>query len=392
MEEQKQGGEPTTTKPKAYNPFVSQVSEKPYAQMAVDADPSRFQSSIPQPEQVTNRINPNEDVYKMLNGDGSPVSGGNGSSSNGGGGGGQAFNPAMNSLPNAEKKMGAEQLAKLLVDGYEQLNHLANRGLRISDKTVRKLVSEGEIDLSVQIPYDYGKSISAGEFIETVNEQNKDTFTVTKEFKKEITPPLIRILEKRGAGLTDEQYVGFLLGKDVIVKAFIAFQINTSLKETIEVIKQYTAAAKEGGFVTPPPTASAPNPSSEAKTQTGAEYYPTEEIPNTPIPRMPVTKSEDNFNFATNDTFMESSVVKHQVPDDGKAALLRRKKEDRQIQAAMEKYNPKHKPKPANSGKVGKRGRKPKDYIPPMDEDQVAEALILRETKETDTEKIAGLD
>jgi hypothetical protein len=383
MEEQKQSAEPTTTKPKSYNPFVSQVSEKPYAQMSVDADPSRFQSAIPQPEQVTNRINANEDVYKMLNGDGAPPNGGSG----GNGSTSQSFNPAMNGMPNAEKKMGAEQLAKLIVDGYEQLNLFANRGLKISDKKIKKLVAEGEIDLGVQIPYDYGKTISAGEFIESVNEQNKDTFSVSKEFKKEVTPPLTRILEKRNAGLTDEQYVGFLFGKDMIVKTFIFFQVNKTLNEAIEVIKEYTQVAKQNGFTPNNPT------ETSRKEEPKTEYYPTQEEPSTPIRRMPEPNPhQDNFNFATNEAFVDSAVVRHQVPDDGKAALMRRKREDKQIQAAIEKYNPKPKPVNKDGGRVGKRGRKPKEYIPVMDEEQIAEALVLRETKDIDTDKIAGLD
>jgi hypothetical protein len=41
--------------------------------------------------------------------------------------------------------------------------------------------------------------------------------------------------------------------------------------------------------------------------------------------------------------------------------------------------------------KTGKRGRKPKDYLQ-MDEEQIAEAIVLRETKEKDNDKIEGLD
>jgi hypothetical protein len=393
--EKEQGQQTQPEKPKSYNPFLSPVSEKPYAQMSVEADPTKFQSSIPQPDAVTNRISSSENAYNMLGdmgmGGGSNSGGSGGSGASSSGGANTAFNPAMNNLPNAEKKMGAEQLAKLLVDGYEQLNLLANRGLRISPKKIRKLEAEGEIDLSVQIPYDYGKTIPAGEFIEAINEQNKDTFSVSKEFKKDITPPLIRILEKRGAGLTDEQYVGYLVAKDLGVKIFIGYQILNTMNETLEVIKQYTAAARQGGVVTPPPPQQSGD--TEQSVSDTAKYYPTEEIPSTPIPAMPATTTDDNFNFVTNDTFMESSVAKHQLPEDGKAALMRRKKLDRQIDSALQKYSPNKEQKPkTEKRKFGKRGRKPKDYIPKMDEDQIAEALILRETKEPETDKIKGLD
>ena len=42
--------------------------------------------------------------------------------------------------------------------------------------------------------------------------------------------------------------------------------------------------------------------------------------------------------------------------------------------------------------KSGKRGRKPKDYIVPLDEEQIAEAIVLRESKPVDKDKIEGLD
>jgi hypothetical protein len=389
MENEQKAAESQASKPKAYNPFLTPVSEKAYSQMSVDADPNKFANPIPQPESVTNRVNSNEDAYKMLGdmsmgGSGGNAGGGNTSQNQGS----TAFNPAMNNIPTAEKKMGAEQLVKLLVDGYEQLNLFANRGLQISTKKLRKLEADGEIDLSVQIPYDYGKTLSAGEFVETINEQNKDTFSVSKEFKREITPPLVRILEKRGAGLTDEQYVGYLVAKDIIIKGFIAFQVRNTLNEAIEIIKQYTQALRENGSVTPP---SGQGSESKASQSSSAQYYPTEEVPSTPIPTMPI--NEDRFNFETNDTYAESMVQKHEIPEDGKAALLARRKLDRQIEAAVNKHTPQSNAfQQKKSDKKGRAGRKPKDYIPKMDESEIAEALILRETKEPETDKIKGLD
>jgi len=377
-------------KAQTFNPFISPVSEKSYTQMSVDADPNKLQNVIPQPQSVANRINPNEDAYSML-GDMSMGGGGGGGGNTGGGGtagggGGAAFNPSMNGMPAAEKKMGAEQLAKLLVDGYEQLNLFANKGLQISAKRIRKLEADGEIDLGVQVPYAHGQTMSAGEFVETINEQNKDTFTVSKEFKREITPPLVRILEKRGAGLTDEQYVAYIVGKDVVIKGFIAFQVRNTLNEAIEVIKQYTQAVREGGGI--PPQAGGGQPQNPSTPQ----YYAAEEVPSTPIPQMPI--NQERFNFDTNDTYTDSMVQKHEIPDDGKAALLARRRMDKQIEAAVKKHSPQgnaaeQKETTRNRGKVG---RKPKDYVPKMDEDEIAEALILRETKETDTVTIKGLD
>ena len=78
---------------------------------------------------------------------------------------------------------------------------------------------------------------------------------------------------------------------------------------------------------------------------------------------------------------------------------MAQKKRDREIEQAMEraKQMAGEKPKSSyadaiNAKKSGKRGRKPKDYIIPLDEEQIAEAIVLRESKPVEKDKIEGLD
>ena len=192
-----QDAAPTQTR--SYNPFIAPVNEKPYAQMSVDVGQQQLSSPIPEPSFLSNRVSSHENPYDMLNNDfGAGIGGGapRGRAS-------EPINPSFNKIPDAEAKMGAEHMAKLIIDGYEQLHVFANKGLQVPERKLRKLVAEGEIDLSVEIPYDYGKTISAGDFVKDFNEQNKDTLSVSKEFKKEVTPVLTRVLQKRGAGVTD---------------------------------------------------------------------------------------------------------------------------------------------------------------------------------------------
>jgi hypothetical protein len=376
-----------STQPKSYNPFIAPVNEKPYAQMSVEVGQQQLSSPIPEPSFQSNRVSPHENPYGMLNDD-------FGASMGQAQRGGDTFNPSMNSLPDADKKLGAEHMAKLIVDGYEQLHTFANKGLQVPERKIRKLVAEGEIDLSVQIPYDYGKTITAGEFFQEFNEQNKDTLTVSKEFKKEVTPVLTRVLQKRGAGVTDEQYLIYLFGKDILVKGVIFSQIRGTMNDMINVMKEYTTTIKENGGVqpqaaekpraTPPPPPPPPSPS--------ASY---EQLPDEPI----VPFDSDDFNFKSNETVMDSTVQKHQVPQSGKARLMAQKKRDREIEQAMQRVNniSVEKPKTSyadaiNAKKSGKRGRKPKDYIVPLDEEQIAEAIVLRESKPVEKDNIEGLD
>jgi hypothetical protein len=137
--------------------------------------------------------------------------------------------------------MAAAQMAKLILQGYEWGHKMANKGLQVSDKKLRKLEAEGEINLSAMITYDYGKGdITAGEFIKEYNTQVENVLIVSEEFKEEVTPVLERVLSKRGIGLTDEQYLMYLFGQDIAGKTMIFFQQKQQVNYMIEVIKEAT--------------------------------------------------------------------------------------------------------------------------------------------------------
>lgn len=384
MSNQETNQQPQESQPipqtRSYNPFIDTVNEKPYTQINVAANPSQISQSIPEPTYQANTVKSNENPYSMLN-DGMGANVGGGAA----GGNTPPINPALNNVPDSELKMGAENVAKIMVDGYEQLHEFGNKWLQISQRKLRKMVADGEIDLSVQIPYDYGKTITAGEFIEEFNEQNKDTLKVSKEFKKEVTPVLTRVLQKRGAALTDEQYLGYLVLKDVGLKAIIVTQVKSSMNEMLNVIKDYTVALKENGgngFSAPPPPPSSPKPTPSPSRPTAPTEPQFEEPDHT----------SERFNFEDNETVMAATVQTHKVPQSGRDKAIAARKKDEAMKAAFEKAQGGNSYEAAlQNKKTGKRGRKPKDYLK-MDEEQIAEAIVLRETKEIDKDKIAGLD
>lgn len=358
--------------PRTYNPFIDNVNEKPYTQMNVATNPQQISASIPEPTFQPNTIRGNENPYSMLNEDfGSTMGAANRGESN------APVNPGFNNLPDGEAKMGAENMAKLLVDGYEQLHVFANQWLQISPRKVRKMVSEGEIDLGVEIPYEYGRTITAGQFIEEFNEQNKETLTVSKDFKKNVTPVLTRVLQKRGAGFTDEQYLAYMVGKDVLVKAVIVSQIKGTMTDMFNVIKDYTQALKEnGGVPVQPQPRQAQQPVAQQEAQ--PEFVEPD-------------YDSDRFNFEDNETVMAATVQAHSVPKTGKDKAIAARKKDEFMKAAVEKSKGSYE-QAISKNKTGKRGRKPKDYITPIDEEQIAESIVLRERKEKDEDKIEGLD
>jgi hypothetical protein len=354
-----------TPSPANYNPFMQQVSEKPYSNMNVGVTQDQLKGAIPEPVFTPFTIDSNENPYNMLGGDGQP------SSNSGPKNNSAPFNPMMNDVSDGDKKMGAQHMAKLLVEGYEQLHVFGNKALQVPEKKIRKLEKEGLIDLSIPIPYEYGKTITAGEFLQDYNDQNKDVLTVSKEFKKEVTPVLTRVLEKRGAGLTDEQYLGFLVGKDLVVKLVIVAQVRSTMNDMINVIKDYTEATRAGNGVPPQPQAPTPKPTAPEPTAPQPQYQEP-------------SHSAPDFNFQDNEVVMNSTVQQMQVPSTGKARVIaqiqkeKKWKNDADKSSGSSSYEQAMKER-KNSGK---RGRKPKDYIQnvKLDEDEIAESIILNES------------
>jgi hypothetical protein len=350
---------------KNYNPFLQNVNEKPYTSLSVGVSQEQMINAIPEPAFTPQSIDSGENPYANLGGD-SPSGGGGGDRKS------SPINPAMNDIPDADKSLGAEHLTNLILDGYEQLHVFGNQMLQFPERKIRKLVSEGEIDLGIPIPYEMDKTITAGEFIQEFNEQNKDTLVVTKEFKKEVKPVLKRVLEKRGAGITDEQFLVYAFGKDMVVKGVIIAQMRGTMNDMIQVIKEQTIAFREGGGypsnpTTPTPQAPTPQPTYQAPTQTYQE--PDHSAPD--------------FNFQDNEVVVNSTVQQHSVPTTGKARVIaqieKEKKWKRDSQGA--KSNSSYE-QAMNSRKRGdgKRGRSKKNESIPLDEEQIAEAIILNET------------
>ena len=152
------------------------------------------------------------------------------------------------------------------------------------------------------------------------------------------------------------------------------------MNEMLNVIKDYTQAIRESGTSTPPPPTQPSNPKPSRPTP-----------PSQPKFEEPDHASE-RFNFEDNETVMAATVQAHKVPNSGRAKAIAARKKDEEMKAAFDKTQGGNSYEQAmKTKKTGKRGRKPKDYLQ-MDEEQIAEAIVLRETKEVDKDKIQGLD
>jgi hypothetical protein len=185
----------------------------------------------------------------------------------------EPVNPEFSGLPKKDKEMAASHIAKLILQGYEWIHDLGNKGLKVSEKKLNKLQAEGEMNLNAMIDYDYGKKMRAGDFFKEYNQQVEGILKVSDEFKEEVTPVLERVLAKRGVGMTDEQLLMFMFGKDIAAKSMMFFQQKQQLNFMIQSIKEATA----GQFVQEAPPQPQPQPQSQQPKQAESNFEPQEE-------------------------------------------------------------------------------------------------------------------
>ena len=113
------------------------------------------------------------------------------------------------------------------------------------------------------IDYDYGKKMRAGDFFKEYNNQVEGILKVSDEFKEEVTPVLERVLAKRGVGMTDEQLLMFMFGKDIAAKSMMFFQQKQQLNFMIQSIKEATANQYVQQAPPQPPQPQQPQPQPE---------------------------------------------------------------------------------------------------------------------------------
>jgi len=231
-----------------YDPMGAPINEKPYTKPNVKINPKDLQGDIPEPTFQAPLIDldkpPLDEVPPAPKKEREP------------------FNKEMNELPKKEKEMAAHHVANMILQVYEGLNHLANQGMVFNEKKLNKLQQEGEVDFSIRIPLNYksNETITAAEFIDDFNSQRRNALKVTQEFKDEVTPILERVLRKRGVGMTDEQMLVFLFGKDIAIKGQEFLVARQQMGDIIDMLKEQTLEMKKGNFRSQMPTPPPPPP------------------------------------------------------------------------------------------------------------------------------------
>lgn len=214
-----------------FNPLDEAVLEKPYTKPNVKLSSADLNSDIPEPSFTPPPMTANmesEDKPKRQAPQPKPP-----------------VNQAMRDLSKKDKREAAKKFAEMIMSGYKMANDLADKALLINEGKIKKLEAEGLIDTSIVIPVSPTDTMTVAEYISEFNSQTEGTISVSKEFEAEVMPVLTDVLEESGVGLTNKQYLGYLVLKDIAAKSILVFQSISVKKAMIEQLKEATIAFRE---------------------------------------------------------------------------------------------------------------------------------------------------
>jgi hypothetical protein len=231
-----------------FNPLDEAVKERSYTKANIDA--SSISGELEEPVFEA----PSFDDY-----DEAP-------NQTGGGGEDPGFaNPSLNNLDNKEKRYATEQMVDTVLDGYERLTSLGNNLVQVKESKLKKMYAEGEINPGIQIPIDgAGNTVSVDEFVQEFNSQTSEAIKTTPEFKETVRPAMVRVFEKRGIGMTDEQFLLYHFGVDLATKSITIFALRRQMSSIFDMLRDMS-----GTMPTPEP-----QPKAKAKPAPARESEP----------------------------------------------------------------------------------------------------------------------
>lgn len=167
-------------------------------------------------------------------------------------------NPAYDTMTPKQKKESSSNLADMAIRAYEKLCSLGKSYAQFDDAKMQKKAMRGEFDmsvLSVHIPIDETgqETVSVKEFLDELNDNAEDIFTVSDDFKDEVYPLLCDIFSKNGWGMTPEQKLLSLVAEDVTPKVAGIVAIRKSIKDLTDIASSMVEEIKKQGYNPPPP-------------------------------------------------------------------------------------------------------------------------------------------
>ncbi len=196
------------------------------------------------------------------------------------------FNPAMENLDKKEQLYATEQMVDTVLDVYGKAHLLANRVTKIKEEKVAQAMEIGEIDPSLQVPIDdMGNSLGLMEYVQEYNSQLSDAIKLEDDFVEKVRPPMIRVFQKKGLAMTDEQFLAVAFGTDILTKGAMIFQLVKQNNKLMSMWKEQSnsvpKASRSKTTTPPPPPSDTPTP------------QPTPEPTPQPTPQPTFTEPEE---------------------------------------------------------------------------------------------------
>ena len=150
--------------------------------------------------------------------------------------------------------------------------------LSITEESLQRKALKKKFNIEVlEITLPVGNTdVSIWKFISDYNSNLESILTVEDEWLQEVRTVMIRIFEKRGIGLTDEQWLMITIGEDIVSKSMgvmtIKSQVNQVLGIANEILKNQREIIRQQSAPPPPkpkeekqPTITTPRPPKQEK-------------------------------------------------------------------------------------------------------------------------------
>jgi hypothetical protein len=214
------------------------------------------------------------------------------------------FNPAIDNLDKKEQLYATEQMVDTVLDVYGKAHLLANRVTKIKEDKIAKAMEDGEIDPSLEVPIDnMGNSLGLMDYVQEYNSQLSDAIKLEDDFVEKVRPAMIRVFQKKGLAMTDEQFLGVAYGTDILTKGAMIFQLvkqNNKLfsmwkEQSNFVPKSKPSKPSNSGSTPPPPPTPTPQPSQNTPPPTPTFSEPEEFSAESMVGDMTGMKENSNF-------------------------------------------------------------------------------------------------
>ena len=236
-----------------------------------------------------------------------------------------SFNPAIENLDKKEQMYATEQMVDTVLDVYDKAHILANRTVKIKEEKIAEAMEDGEISPSLEVPIDErGNTLGLLQYVQEYNRSLDDAIKLEQDFVEKVRPPMIRVFQKRGLAMTDEQFLAVAFGTDIITKGAMVFQL---VKQNNKLMKMW----KEQSASTPPPP---PQPKPQAPDSSPPPPTPPSDVepnivkpdaPSTPVYQEPeefTAKSMVDDMVGSESSFKNSEVAEG-MPQFGDPEILR---------------------------------------------------------------------